>query len=111
VRVLVCGGRDFWDKDLFERTMSQLEQIDVIIQGGAMGADFLAKKFAEKNKIKMIEFKADWKSYGKSAGAIRNQQMINEGFPNLVVAFPGGRGTADMVRRSRIHHIRVMEIT
>ena len=50
----------------------------------------------------MIElFPADWKVRGRAAGHIRNQQMLDEGRPHLVVAFPGGRGTADMVRRAR----------
>jgi hypothetical protein len=44
---------------------------------------------------------ADWNTHGRAAGPIRNQRMLDEVKPELVVAFPGGRGTADMVRRAR----------
>jgi hypothetical protein len=44
---------------------------------------------------------ADWEKLGRSAGPIRNQAMLDEGRPDLVVAFPGHHGTADMVRRAR----------
>jgi hypothetical protein len=99
VRVLVCGGRDF---DNWERMTDVLEPIgaSVIIEGGAKGADFLARAWAKDRCITVEEFEADWKAYGKKAGPIRNQQMIDEGKPELVVAFPGGFGTNDMMRRA-----------
>ena len=53
---------------------------------------------------------ADWAKHGRKAGPIRNQRMIDEGRPDLVVAFPGGTGTADMVERARVAGIRVIEI-
>jgi hypothetical protein len=43
---------------------------------------------------------AQWKKHGRAAGPIRNQRMLDKGKPDLVVAFPGGRGTADMIRRA-----------
>ena len=49
----------------------------------------------------MKNIRLDWKKYGKKAGPLRNQQMLEEGKPDLVVAFPGGNGTADMVRRAK----------
>jgi len=52
---------------------------------------------------------ANWAELGRKAGPIRNQQMLDEGKPNLVVAFPGGRGTADIVRRARAAGIEVVE--
>lgn len=54
-------------------------------------------------------FPADWHRDGKAAGPIRNRRMLLEGMPDLVVAFPGGRGTADMVRRARAAGIEVVE--
>ena len=48
----------------------------------------------------MAEYVADWATHGKKAGPLRNQRMIDEGHPDLVIAFPGGKGTDDMTRRA-----------
>lgn len=81
-----------------------------IISGGATGADSVAIDWAIVNWCKFQEFKADWKKYGKQAGFIRNQRMLSEGKPNVVIAFPGGNGTAHMVKIAKAAGIRVMEI-
>ena len=83
----------------------------VVIHGGARGADDLARQWGEISVgIEGVEFRADWTARGKAAGMIRNQRMLDEGRPDLVVAFPGGRGTADMVRRARKAGVEVIEI-
>jgi hypothetical protein len=113
VRVLVCGGRDYADQPmLFGVLDMQAEStgIDCLIQGGADGADRLARMWCHTRLCRMENYPADWKAHGKAAGPIRNQRMLDEGKPDLVVAFPGGRGTADMVRRSRTAGVRVIEI-
>lgn len=69
----------------------------------------MARCYAADHGISAEGFPADWRKYGKSAGPLRNQQMIDEGKPDLVVAFPGGTGTADMVRRAKAAGIRVIE--
>ena len=113
MRVLVCGGRDFSDKALLENTLRlwhRVRGVDTIIEGNAHGADRMAGYWARKNRITNLKFPADWEAHGKAAGAIRNQQMLDEGKPDLVIAFPGGRGTADMVKRARKAGIEVMEV-
>lgn len=118
-RILVCGGRDYLDypkvnsvlDDIVQRANDPSEV--VIIQGGAKGADFLAKVYAYCwgwGGLHCVEYPADWKAYGKGAGAIRNQQMLDEGKPDLVVAFPGGSGTADMIRRARKAGVEVIVV-
>jgi hypothetical protein len=82
----------------------------VIIQGGADGADECARIYAGAYSVECITFAADWKKHGKAAGPIRNQKMIDEGKPECVLAFPGGRGTADMVRRAMASGIHVIEV-
>ena len=72
----------------------------VVIQGGAAGADSLARSWAAHSGVVCLTFKANWKAHGKGAGPQRNQRMLDEGRPELVVAFRGGRGTIDMVRRA-----------
>ena len=113
MRVLVCGGRDFYHWGLLHNTLSGIKNenhISCIIQGEAKGADWLAKAWASWFNIPTEDYPADWKAYKKGAGHIRNQQMIDEGKPDLVVAFKGGTGTADMIRRAKKHNIKVIEV-
>lgn len=91
------------------RALDPLEP-NLIIHGGATGADEMANLYAGRRGIQRIIFPANW-SIGKKAGPIRNQLMLDVGKPNLVVAFPGGTGTADMVRRSRKAGVEVIEIS
>lgn len=86
--------------------------IDVtIIHGGATGADMIGDSWAIINWAQKIElYEADWFKHGKAAGFIRNQQMLDEGKPDLVIAFPGGKGTADMVHRAKKAGVEVIEV-
>ena len=106
MRVLVCGGRDFNDSNLLYDTLSDLHRrtpITMIIEGGASGADTLAHCWG-KDFSQVKTFKADWDKYGRSAGPIRNKQMLDEGKPDLVVYFhldlDSSKGTKDMVTRA-----------
>jgi len=111
VKVLVCGGRDFNDPLTLGSWLGGIHKnhgpITLLIEGGARGADLMARKFAEWQNIPVKTFPADWDLHGKSAGPIRNKQMLNEGKPDLVVAFEGGRGTANMVAQARTAGIKV----
>jgi hypothetical protein len=82
--------------------------IDLIIQGGASGADQLANSWAISRRVPSQTYPADW-SLGLQAGPLRNQQMLDEGRPDVVLAFPGRYGTFDMVCRAREAGIRVVE--
>lgn len=108
MRVLVCGGRDYNDCVRVGLQLRMLKATQVI-EGGATGADYCAAHWAAKAGIPVETYPADWKTHGKAAGPIRNQQMIDEGKPDVVIAFPGGRGTADMVRRAQSAGIPVIE--
>lgn len=114
MRVLVCGGRDFSDETAVINALFRLEEehgdFTEVVHGGARGADILAGKFARLRRASEIIFRANWKRDGKAAGPLRNQRMLNETKPSLVIAFPGGRGTADMVRRSRAAGVTVIEV-
>ena len=83
----------------------------LIIQGGALGADNMARRWADKNKIPHsgMKFKADWDKYKKGAGPIRNKRMIDENDIDLVIAFEGGSGTANMVMQARKAGLDVIE--
>lgn len=121
-RVLVCGGRDYgkrWDDHLssfvvdthavhlLHKVLQEIldtrvpsENDLVIVHGAARGADSLASTWAKSKHIKELPFPADW-SGGNSGGIERNVKMLEDSEPNLVVAFPGGRGTAHMVGLAR----------
>jgi hypothetical protein len=76
----------------------------------APGADQLARDYAIDRGLKDVPFPAPWTRYGHAAGAIRNQQMIDEGKPDIAIAFPGNTGTADMTRRVRAANIPLIEV-
>jgi predicted Rossmann-fold nucleotide-binding protein len=113
MRVLVCGGRDYSDAARVSAVLTKLHAeagIDLIIQGGAHGADELAFAWARLHGVREEQFDADWENHGSFAGPIRNTRMLREGRPDLVISFPGGRGTADMVKRARRAGVEVVEI-
>lgn len=126
MRVLVCGGRDFTDKDLIYKTLYDFcdkhglwyEPDEYgntfptihIISGEARGVDRIATAFAVVNWTGYSGFPADWNKYGKAAGYIRNKQMLEEGKPDVVIAFPGGKGTEMMKKMAREAGVEVIEI-
>lgn len=103
MRLLVCGGRTFDDHAMVVRVMDRinaLRKIETIIHGDAPGADKLAGAWAVMRRVPVLAFPAAWDQHGKAAGPLRNQQMLDEGQPDLVIGFPGGTGTRDMLTRA-----------
>jgi hypothetical protein len=112
MKVLVCGGRTFIDKHLVWDTLNEWNvenQFTHIIHGGARGADALAGCWAREYGIQEVRCEANWNRYGARAGFLRNAAMLALK-PDLVVAFPGGVGTAMMTRIAREAGVRVEEI-
>lgn len=110
MKVLVCGGRDFSDTEFLFWFLDEVHfrrPITLVIHGGARGADGLAGHWARAREVPCDVYPANWNKYRNAAGPIRNQQMLDEGTPDLVIAFPGGAGTADMVSRSRKEGVKV----
>ena len=117
MRVLVCGSRHFNDYErLKEEVLNALPVGDylgsTIISGHARGADILGEKLAEDMCWGLDVFPADWKTYGKGAGHIRNAQMLREGKPDLVIAFKAkdSRGTKNMIDQATKAGIEVRVI-
>lgn len=113
MRVLVCGGRDYTDEGRVYEVLDRLREtrgIEVVMSGCASGVDAIAHAWGPDRGVRHLLFVADWRTHGKAAGPIRNQRMLDEGKPDLVVAFPGGKGTADMVRRARKAGVEVEEV-
>lgn len=117
---ILCGGRDhppFDDQDLawLEAVQEEREPLTLIIDGGARGADTHGRLWAQGQGIDTLTFWANWKKYDKSAGHLRNTVMLTylrlqrqqTGVVIAVLAFPGGRGTTNMVSQARHGHVDV----
>lgn len=113
MRLLVCGGRDFANVGAVESILAMIREsdgIECLIHGAATGADELAREWAVRNEIPTEAYPADWAREGKAAGPLGNARMLAEAKPDFVVAFPGGRGTADMVRKAKAADVTVMQV-
>ena len=116
MRVLVCGGRDFDDVGLMIGVLDRLhteKSFTVLIHGNARGADRMADAWACRRGVPREPYElpqGEWDELGKKAGPLRNQRMLDEGKPDLVVAFPGGGGTKDMVRRAVKAGVAIHEV-
>ena len=114
-RALICGGRD-WKQT--ERTFEALDRyhqdhpIAVVIHGAARGADSLADQWAKSRNIPTLPFPvspAEWRR-SRSAGHQRNQKMLEQGQPSVVIAFPGGPGTRNMKQKAQAAGVPVVEL-
>lgn len=117
-RVLICGDRNWKDFPVILHRLSNvaaLKGVEVVIEGEASGADTLGRIAAQQMGIPVLKFPAQWGKYGKAAGPVRNQQMLDEGKPTLVLAFhpflQNSKGTLDMVSRARNADIPTEVIT
>lgn len=130
MRLVVFGGRDFWNRKLLFATLDDVHKarpITCLIEGGASGTDRLARDWATARGVPFKTVEADWNNmdvkpcvprkrrdgslYNAAAGGIRNQLMIDQERPDAGLAFPGGSGTADMMRRMRAAGIEPQVIT
>lgn len=111
-RILVCGGRDYSDYTFLSSVMDRVAEKYpnfTLVHGAARGADKLSEKWAIQVGLKNIEsYPADWNKYNKAAGHIRNKQMLDTGI-DVVIAFPGGRGTANMVKIAKEANVQVWQ--
>lgn len=119
MKILVCGDRNWSDRDFLNERLDHFRKgiglsgadISLLIEGEASGADSMARDWAHARGIPVDPHPADWGLYGKSAGPIRNQEMLDVG-PQFVIAFhndiENSRGTKDMVTRARKAGVRVL---
>jgi hypothetical protein len=122
MRILVCGGRDYSKTFVFnwlERNLRDEVSFKLgvnvwtlthIIEGGARGADEGAREWGLSEGVTVLTYQANWKRDGKAAGPKRNALMLNEGKPDVVVAFPGGRGTANMTSQAAASGIPIIYV-
>jgi hypothetical protein len=113
MRLVVCGGRDYYNQNRIYDTLTKahsLIPITLLAHGAARGADTIAGDWAKAHDVPVAEFPADWNAEPRRAGMIRNSKMLAEVRPHLVLAFPGGRGTADCVAKARKAGYHVLEL-
>jgi hypothetical protein len=129
MRVLVCGGRYFaWhppgspgsdpilaerDRLLLRRTLDELRDdlgIECVIHSDLTGVGRAARDWARRHSIADAAYPANLTRYGPAAGSMRNTAMLAEGKPKLVIAFKGGKGTADMVAKAEAIGIKVRKV-
>ncbi len=113
MRVLVCGGRDYFDRETIHTVLNEMllrGEITFLVAGCASGADHIALDWANWKQVDHAKFFAKWTEQGKKAGPIRNLRMLTEMNPQIVVGFPGGTGTADMIRRAEAAGVPVRRV-
>lgn len=109
--VLVCGGRDFSNRTRLFGTLDAVHakhEITLLVHGSARGADLLGEEWAKRRQVPYLGVPAKWDSLGKAAGFERNGRML-VWKPEVVIAFPGGNGTANMIEQATRAGIRVWE--
>ena len=111
MKILICGSREFSDEHLLSTVLSgyAVGPGDVVIHGAARGADVMGGRIARRRGAEVVEFPADWKRYGKSAGYRRNEQMLDQA-PEIVLAFFAGEFTAGTMHTVRLAQKRGIEV-
>lgn len=113
MRVFVCGRRAFEDEAGLFRTLDDIharKPVDLLIEGGARGADVMAGRWAEARGVGHRCVEADRERYPSTAGPIRNRQILVEGRPDLVIACPDGKGTGNMIAQAEEAGVAVIRV-
>lgn len=109
--VLVTGGRGYADKEFLYDVLARYHQrngISHVIYGAAPGADSLAGQWARENGVQPVACPANWDYYKRRGGMLRNEAMAQLG-PDVVIAFPGNNGTANMIEIATKYEIEVLD--
>lgn len=98
MKVCICGSRNITDYELLKQCVIDSKfEITSIISGGAKGVDQLAIQYAKEFNIPWVEYLADWATHGRSAGIIRNKQMVDKA-EGVIALWDGlSSGTANSI--------------
>lgn len=112
MRVCICGGRNYFNADKVYEVLDYAYKRKpfILISGGATGADTLGIQWAKSRGVPCEVYPAQWRLYGRKAGPLRNLKMISTGI-DVLLAFPGGRGTQHMMLSCLKHGVKVIRIT
>lgn len=106
-RVVIAGCRNYQNyaeaKKYIDDCLSEIRKTNriIIVSGCAGGADLLGIRYADENSLSVERYPADWRTYGKAAGPIRNKKMAE--ISDYVICFWDGKskGTKSMLEYSR----------
>ncbi len=110
--VLVTGGRKYTNRLHVYDALDAYHQghnIALMISGGAPGVDWFARQWCHTRGVHMASVDGLWKLHGKQAGPIRNAAMLLLR-PDVVLAFPGHKGTRDMIEKAQRAGVPVIEV-
>jgi hypothetical protein len=112
MKLAIVGSRYFIDYEIFTKALNKIlnewkDDIELVISGGAKGADTLAEKWAHEHKIEIMIFPADWKRYGRAAGPIRNTKIINESTHLIAFAAISSKGTLDTINKAKAKGLKI----
>jgi hypothetical protein len=113
MRLIVSGGRDFADFELVERELRRLnlrKPISVVIHGWIGPAAPVVEHWAREHGIPIVRYPPNWELHGKRAEVYRDEFMLGDSRPDLIVAFPGGRHTAGFVQRALNKGVAVLTV-
>jgi hypothetical protein len=117
-RILVCGDRNWTNINRIREILTHYKHhtaLSTIIEGEARGADTMARIVAIELSLEIVAFPAYWTKYGRGAGPIRNKQMLDEGHPQLILAFHNdilnSKGTLNMIKQAQVAHIPFYIVT
>lgn len=110
MRAIICGGRDYANRSQATLWLSRLHSmLDIVhvIEGGATGADRIARDWALATIIPVTTVPADWDRFDNAAGPLRNSRMLQEFKPDVLLALPGKTGTLNMINQARAARLPV----
>ncbi len=110
MKVIIAGSRDIKDRQLLRLAIEKSGfDITEVVSGGAAGVDSLGEQWAREHGITLTKFPADWSSYGKAAGPIRNEKMAAYvGKEGALLALWDGKskGTKNMIDNAEKHGLK-----
>lgn len=127
MRVLITGGREYALYGELCKVLDDLHaerKFTLLVHGDAglykqgyrerpvafKGADALSGRWADERGIQQVKVPANWEGFGDRAGMRRNKLMLDLAKPDVCIAFPGGRGTANMMRLTREAGVELIDV-
>ncbi len=111
MKLIIAGGRDnilSWLDQLALDNIRLMHGVTEIVSGGARGVDRCGEKWAKNVGLPVKVFPADWDNWGKPAGPIRNQQMVD--YADALAVFPGNRGTNDVTEKAEAKGLQIFDM-
>lgn len=113
MRLLICAGRHYADTLMCERVLDayrDIKCVQVLIHGASQFLGNVLEDWAREHEIDVVRYPPNWKKHGKQAERQRNQFMLNDSRPDVVIALPGGDDTRELILQARAAGIHVLTL-